>query len=302
MGFLDKIKAGLAKTRDQLVTRIEWIVQGKPLDEEAFEGIEEAIILSDAGLETTELLVERVKERWKRGKISTTEDIKAAMREEVEALLSHVEQPLRVDGRKPFVIAAIGVNGVGKTTTIAKIAGIYRAEGKKVLLGACDTFRAAAVEQLEVWAKRLDIAVVKHAEGSDPAAVAYDAVVAAKARNMDVLILDTAGRLHTKANLMEEMKKIRRVVSRELEGAPHETLLIIDATTGQNALVQAKKFHDDLGITGIVVTKLDGTAKGGFVLPIARALDVPIRFIGVGEKIDDLVPFSAREFSEALLG
>jgi fused signal recognition particle receptor len=302
MGFFDKIKAGLAKTRDQLVTKIEWLVQGKPLDEDAFEGIEEAVILSDAGLETTEVLVEKVKERWKRGKVTTADDIKTAMREEVETFLTPVERPLTVDGRKPFVIVAIGVNGVGKTTTIAKLARIYADEGKKVLLGACDTFRAAAVEQLEVWAKRLDIGVVKHAEGSDPAAVAYDAVVAAKARNVDVLILDTAGRLHTKVNLMEEMKKIRRVVAREMEGAPHETLLIIDATTGQNALVQAKKFNDDLGVTGIVVTKLDGTAKGGFVLPIARDLGVPIRFIGVGEKVDDLVPFSARDFAQALLG
>jgi fused signal recognition particle receptor len=302
MGFFDKIKAGLAKTRDQLVTKIEWLVQGKPLDEEAFEGIEEAVILSDAGLETTEVLVEKVKERWRRGKIATVDDIKTAMREEVETILNPVERPLTVDGRRPFVIVAIGVNGVGKTTTIAKLARIYAEDGKKVLLGACDTFRAAAVEQLEVWAKRLDIGVVKHAEGSDPAAVAYDAAVAAKARNADVLILDTAGRLHTKVNLMEEMKKIRRVVARELEGAPHETLLIIDATTGQNALVQAKKFNDDLGVTGIVITKLDGTAKGGFVLPIARDLGVPIRFIGVGEKVDDLVPFSAREFAQALLG
>ncbi len=302
MGFFDKIKAGLAKTRDQLMTKIEWIVQGKPLDEDAFDEIEEAVILSDAGLETTEVLVAKVKERWKRGKIQNTDDIKAAMREEVEELLKPVEQALRIDGRRPFVIAAIGVNGVGKTTTIAKLARIYAEDGKKVLLGACDTFRAAAVEQLEVWATRLNIGLIKHAEGSDPAAVAFDAVVAAKARNADVLILDTAGRLHTKVNLMEEMKKIRRVVSRELEGAPHETLLVIDATTGQNALVQAKKFHDDLGITGIVVTKLDGTAKGGFVLPIARTLAVPIRFIGVGEKIDDLVPFSAKEFSEAMVG
>jgi fused signal recognition particle receptor len=300
MGFFDKIKSGLAKTRDQIITKIEWVVQGKPLDEEAFDEIEEALILSDAGFETTEILMRALKEQWKRGKVRTVDDIKGAIRNEVERILQPLEIPLETNGHKPFVIATLGVNGVGKTTTIAKIAQIYRGAGKEVLLGACDTFRAAAVEQLGVWASRLSIGMVKHAEGSDPAAVAYDALVAAKARNVDILILDTAGRLHTKANLMEEMKKINRVVGREMAGAPHEVLLVIDATTGQNAIAQAKKFHEALGITGIVVTKLDGTAKGGFILPIAETLNVPIRFIGVGEKIDDLVPFSAGDFAKAL--
>jgi fused signal recognition particle receptor len=300
MGIFEKIKNGLAKTRDQLVTQIEWVISGKPIDENVFDEIEEAIILSDAGLETTELLMASLKERWKRGQVKTSEDVKKVMSEEIEKMLSDIEVPVMTNGSRPFVILCIGVNGVGKTTTIAKIANIYIAAGKKVLLGACDTFRAAAIEQLQVWADRLHIDVVKHAEGSDPAAVAFDATKAAKARDIDILILDTAGRLHTKANLMEEMKKVKRVVGKELEGAPHETLLVVDATNGQNAIAQAKTFNEALSITGIVITKLDGTAKGGFLLPIAHSLKIPVRFVGVGEKIDDLIPFSAKDFSRAL--
>ncbi len=300
MGLFEKIKNGLAKTRDQLVTQIEWVISGKPVDESVFDEIEEAIILSDAGLETTEILMTSLKERWKRGQVKTSEDVKKVMSEEVERMLSGVEVPATANSGKPFVILCIGVNGVGKTTTIAKIANIYAAAGKKVLLGACDTFRAAAIEQLQTWADRLRIDVVKHAEGSDPAAVAFDATKAAKARGIDVLILDTAGRLHTKANLMEEMKKVKRVVGKELEGAPHETLLVVDATNGQNAIAQAKTFNEALSITGIAITKLDGTAKGGFLLPIAHSLKIPVRYVGVGEKIDDLIPFSAKEFSRAL--
>jgi fused signal recognition particle receptor len=300
MGLFDKIRTTLAKTRDQLITRLDWVVQGKPIDEDAFDEIEEALILSDAGFETTEVLIAALKEEWKRGKVLSPDDIKKVMRREVEKLLQPLEVPLATNHHRPFVIVTLGVNGVGKTTTIAKLANLYLREGKTVLLGACDTFRAAAVEQLEVWAKRLNIGMVRHAEGSDPAAVAFDALVAAKARNVDVLILDTAGRLHTKVNLMEEMKKIKRVMGREMEGAPQETLLVIDATTGQNAIQQSKKFHEALGITGIVITKLDGTAKGGFILPISKTLGIPVRFIGTGEKIDDLVPFSAGDFSRAL--
>jgi fused signal recognition particle receptor len=300
MGLFDKIKNGLAKTRDQLLTKIEWAVKGKTIDEGAFDEIEEAVILSDAGLETTELLINSLKEKWKRGQIKTSDDIGLAMIEETEKLLLPVEEAMVIDSNRPFVILALGVNGVGKTTTIAKIASMYRDSGKKVMLGACDTFRAAAVEQLEVWAKRLNIDVIKQKEGSDPAAVAYDATKAAKARDIDILILDTAGRLHTKVNLMEEMKKIKRVVGKEIDGAPHETMLILDATNGQNVIAQAKKFDEALNITGIVVTKLDGTAKGGFILPIAHILKIPIRFIGVGEKLDDLVPFNAKDFSKAL--
>jgi len=300
MGLFEKIKNGLAKTRAQLVTQIEWVISGKPIDESVFDEIEEAVILSDAGLETTEILMASLKERWKRGQVKTSEDVKKVMREEIERMLSGIEVPATANSGKPFVILCIGVNGVGKTTTIAKIANIYAAAGKKVLLGACDTFRAAAIEQLQTWADRLRIDVVKHAEGSDHAAVAFDATKAAKARSIDVLILDTAGRLHTKANLMEEMKKVKRVVGKELEGAPHETLLVVDATNGQNAIAQAKTFNEALSITGIVITKLDGTAKGGFLLPIAHSLKIPVRYVGVGEKIDDLIPFSAKEFSKAL--
>jgi fused signal recognition particle receptor len=302
MGFFDKIREGLTKTRDQLTTRIEWVVKGKPIDEDAFDEIEEAVILADGGVETASLLIAALKERWKRGRIRTSEDIKQAMAEEIEGLLAPVARPLIGNGEKPFVILTLGVNGVGKTTTIAKIANLYGREGKKVLLGACDTFRAAAVEQLEVWGGRLGISVVKQAEGSDPAAVAFDATRAARARGVDVLILDTAGRLHTKVNLMEEMKKIKRVVGKEVEGAPHEVLLVVDATNGQNAIAQVKKFNEVLEITGIVITKLDGTARGGFVLPIAHTLKIPIRFVGVGEKMDDLIPFNAHDFAQALLG
>ncbi len=300
MGFFDKIKNGLAKTRDQLLTKIEWAVKGKLIDEDSFDEFEEALLLSDAGVETTMFLVNALKERWKRGQIKTSDDIKQCLIEETEALLKPVEVPIVIDSHKPFIILTLGVNGVGKTTTIAKIAKLYGESGKKVLFGACDTFRAAAVEQLEVWSGRLGIEVIKHKEGSDPAAVAYDATKAATARGIDVLMLDTAGRLHTKVNLMEEMKKIKRIVGKEIDGAPHETLLVVDATNGQNAIAQAKAFNEALNVTGIVITKLDGTAKGGFILPIAHTLKIPIWFIGVGEKFDDLIPFNARDFAKAL--
>jgi fused signal recognition particle receptor len=300
MSIFDKIKNGLTRTREQLVTKIEWAVKGKPIDEAAFDEIEEAMLLSDAGLETTEFLVDNLKRRWKRGQIKTSDDIRLYMVEEIRDLLAPAEGPIIFGDRKPFVILTLGVNGVGKTTTIAKMARLYGESGKKVLFGACDTFRAAAIEQLEVWAERLGVEVIKHKEGSDPAAVAYDAARAARARGVDVLMLDTAGRLHTKVNLMEEMRKVRRVVSKEIEGAPQETLLVVDATNGQNAIAQARTFNEALGVTGIVITKLDGTAKGGFILPIAHSLKIPIRFVGVGESFDDLIPFNAQDFSKAL--
>lgn len=301
MGFFEKIKNGLTKTRDQIKTQIEWAVKGKPIDENAFDDIEEAIILADVGVETAELLVQALRERWKLGQIKTEADVKAVMAEEIEKLLVPCEIPLVTNGNKPFVILTLGVNGVGKTTTIAKLSRIYQDDGRKVLFGACDTFRAAAIEQLEVWAHRLGIDVIKHQQGSDPAAVAYDATVAAKARNTDILVLDTAGRLHTKVNLMEEMKKIKRVVGKEMAGAPHETLLVVDATNGLNAIAQAKTFHEAITLTGIVITKLDGTAKAGFIIPIAHLLKIPIRFVGVGEKMEDLIPFRAKDFAKALL-
>jgi len=300
MGIFDKIKNGLSKTRAQLQTQIDWIVKGKPLDDAAFDAIEEAVILGDVGIETATLLIRAVKERWKMGQIQSETDLKQVMIEEIGKLLLPSEKPLIVAGETPFVILMLGVNGVGKTTTIAKLARIFLDDKKKVMFGACDTFRAAAIEQLEVWAQRLGVDVIKHQDGADPAAVAYDATLAAKARAADVLLLDTAGRLHTKVNLMEEMKKIKRVVQRELSSAPHETLLVVDATNGQNAIVQARTFHQTLALTGIVVTKLDGTAKGGFLLPIAHELNIPVRYIGVGEKMDDLIPFRAKEFAAAM--
>ena len=302
MGIFDKIRTGLARTRSQIQTQLQWMVKGKSLDEAAFEEIEEAVILADAGLEAAHLLVASLREKWRMGRISTDEDLKNAMADEIEALLLPVEKPLKIDGIAPFVVLTLGVNGVGKTTTIAKLAKIFLDEGRTVLLGACDTFRAAAIEQLEIWGERLGIDTIKHRHDADPAAVAFDATKAAKARGTDLLILDTAGRLHTKVNLMEEMRKIKRVVGRELPGAPHETLLIVDATNGQNVIAQAEKFSEALAVTGLVITKLDGTAKGGFLLPIAHTLRIPIRYVGVGEKMDDLVRFSARAFARAMVG
>jgi fused signal recognition particle receptor len=302
MGFFDKIKNGLTKTRAQLQTQLEWMVKGKSLDEAAFDEIEEAVILADAGIEVAEIIVGSLRERWKMGRIKTDEDLKAAMVDEIEKLLLPVEKPLVTNGARPFVILTLGVNGVGKTTTIAKLAKVFLDGQKSVLLGACDTFRAAAIEQLEVWGGRLGVDTIRHQHDADPAAVAYDAAKAAKARGTDILIIDTAGRLHTKINLMEEMKKIKRVIGRELESAPQETLLVVDATNGQNVIAQAEKFNEALSVTGIIITKLDGTAKGGFVLPIAHSLKIPIRYVGVGEKMDDLVPFRAREFAEGMVG
>jgi fused signal recognition particle receptor len=300
MGIFEKIKGGLSKTRAQLQTQIEWIVKGKTLDDAAFDAIEEAVILADVGIETAEFLVGAVKERWRLGQVKTEEELKRAMIVEVEKILLPCEKPLTINQEKPYVILMLGVNGVGKTTTIAKLANLFLQDRKKILFGACDTFRAAAIEQLEVWAGRLGIEVIKHKDGSDPAAVAYDATLAARARGVDVLFLDTAGRLHTKVNLMEEMKKIKRVVQKEMATAPQETLLVVDATNGQNAIMQARTFHDALTLTGIVVTKLDGTAKGGFLLPIAHTIKLPIRFVGVGEKMDDLIPFRAKDFATAM--
>jgi fused signal recognition particle receptor len=302
MHLFDKIKNGLTRTRAQIQTQLQWMVKGKSLDESAFEEIEEAVVLADAGLDVAGILVSALKEAWKTGRVKTEEDLRKALVDEIEKLLLPVEKPLGTDGTAPFVILTLGVNGVGKTTTIAKLARIFREEQKSVVLGACDTFRAAAIEQLEIWGERLGIETIKHRQNADPAAVAFDATKAAMARGADILILDTAGRLHTKVNLMEEMRKIKKVVGRELEGAPHEVLLIVDATNGQNVIAQAESFNEALSVSGIVITKLDGTAKGGFVLPIAHTLKIPIRYVGVGEQMDDLVPFRAREFAEGMVG
>ncbi len=292
-----KLKSKLARTHNTIMKGLQsaFGIKSRQLSREA---IEEALITADIGVETSMEIADLMNESFRWDMDSLRQRIRQALYE----ILKEVESPLEVPAdTKPFVIMVVGVNGTGKTTTIGKLAARFKKEGRRVLLGACDTFRAAAIEQLEVWAQRSDIPLVRHKEGSDPGAVAFDTIKAGLSRGMDVVILDTARRLHTKINLMEELKKINRVVARELEGAPHERLLVVDGSTGQNALNQARMFNEGIGVTGIVVTKLDGTAKGGIVVPIARELGIPIRFIGVGESIEDLRPFEAEEFVDALL-
>ena len=270
------------------------------VDEDFFEELEEALILSDMGVETSTQAVDTLRERVKENKIKDPEEVKACLREILMELLAVGDTALDL-ADKPAVVLMIGVNGVGKTTTIGKLAHRLKAEGNRVLLAAGDTFRAAAADQLTIWADRAGVEIVKQHEGADPAAVVFDAATAAKARNTDVMLVDTAGRLHNKQNLMNELNKISRVIDRELPGCARETLLVLDATTGQNGLIQAKQFKEAAGITGIVLTKLDGTAKGGIAIAIARELGVPVKYAGVGEGVDDLKPFDAMEFAEALV-
>lgn len=299
MGFFDKLKDGLAKTRKNIAERVESVFKGRKIDAETLEELEEALILADLGIKAATEITDFLKDKAKKGETGDAGDIKLYLKEEMKAMLGPSE-PLRVNGARPYVIMAVGVNGVGKTTTIGKLSERFASEGKSVLLAAADTFRAAAIEQLELWAKKTGAQVVKHQSGSDPAAVAFDAIEAAKARNIDIVIVDTAGRLHTKSPLMEELKKIKRVVDRAVTGAPHEVLLVVDATTGQNALRQADIFNEAVGVTGIALTKLDGTARGGIVFAIKRELGIPIRLIGVGEGTADLRDFEPAEFVEAL--
>ena len=270
------------------------------VDEEFFEELEEALILSDMGMDTTMEAVEELRSRVKERKLKDPEEVKACLREILVEMLSVGEPGLDLSG-KPAVILMIGVNGVGKTTTIGKLANLLKNQGNRVLLAAGDTFRAAASDQLTIWADRAKVDIIKHGEGSDPAAVVFDAMNAARARKSDVVLVDTAGRLHNKQNLMNELSKIRRVIDREGETSSKEVLLVLDATTGQNGLIQAKQFGESAGITGIVLTKLDGTAKGGIVLAIAKELSVPVKFVGLGEGIDDLQPFDPAAFAEALI-
>lgn len=301
MGFFDKIKEGLAKTKKNVTAQLTGLFSAfTGADEEFFEELEETLILADLGVETASAAVEKLRERAKEEGLRGAEELSAALEEILIDILNVGSSEMGL-GTKPSVILVIGVNGVGKTTTIGKLAMKYTQEGKKVLLCAGDTFRAAAAEQLTVWAKRAGCDIVRHGEGSDPAAVVFDSIAAAKARGVDIVICDTAGRLHNKSNLMNELNKISRVIDRELPGADRETLLVIDATTGQNGLIQAKQFMEYAGITGLVLTKLDGTAKGGIVFAIADKLRLPVKFVGVGEKPEDLLPFSPREFVEALL-
>lgn len=299
MSFFDKLVSGLNKTRNQLVKQIQSVLKGKSLSPELFEELEEILISADIGVSSTLEIIENLKLRCAKEKITSGDEVEEILKEEMVKLLGEKEQ-LKPAPTTPWVIMVVGVNGVGKTTTIGKLSAKFGEEGKKVILAAADTFRAAAAEQLEVWAKRSKAQLIRHEEGSDPAAVAYDAVQAAKNRKADILIIDTAGRLHTKTNLMEELKKIRRVISREIENAPQDVLLVLDATTGQNGLNQAKVFKEATEVNGIILTKLDGTSKGGIVVAIKKELSLPVKLIGVGEGIEDLQEFDPKEFVNAL--
>jgi fused signal recognition particle receptor len=299
MGLFDKIKSGLSKTRDSVVKQVDGVFHSfTKIDEALFEELEEILVSSDVGVVTSEYLISQLRSKVKKAGVTNPEDVRALL---MEVMAEELAGDVSLDfSSKPAVILVIGVNGVGKTTTIGKLAADLKADGKKVLLAAADTFRAAAIEQLEIWAQRAQVDLIKQKEGSDPAAVIFDAISAAKARAVDVVICDTAGRLHNKKNLMDELSKISRVIDRELPGAARENLLVLDATTGQNAVNQAKAFKEAAGLTGIILTKLDGTARGGVVFAIRHELSVPVKYIGVGEQIDDLQPFSAQDFVTAL--
>ncbi len=298
-GFYKHLKSGLSKTRKLLSTDINDLFAGnRKIDDELLEELEELLITSDIGVQTTQDLIESISK--KSSKISGPEELKAMLKEKILELLSPELPTTREITDKPHVIMVIGVNGVGKTTTIGKLASRAASSGKKVILVAADTFRAAAIEQLDIWSQKAGVDIIKHKENSDPAAVSYDGIEAAVARDADMVLVDTAGRIHTKVNLMEELKKIKRTISKKLPGAPHEVLLILDATTGQNALSQVKQFNDAIDVTGIALTKLDGTAKGGIVVSICSNLEIPLKYIGVGEKIEDLQEFDPIEFVNAL--
>ncbi len=301
MGFFDKIKAGLTKTRDALSNTLGNVFSGfSQLDDDFYDELEESLILADLGVETATKATERLRKEIKAQHLKTPEEAKAALKDILVDMLNVGNAELNLS-TKPSVILVIGVNGVGKTTTIGKIATQLVNQGKKVLLVAGDTFRAAAADQLEVWAGRSGADIVRQHEGADPASVVFDGIQAARARNAEVIIIDTAGRLHNKANLMNELNKISRIVNRELPEASKEVLLVLDGTTGQNGLIQAKQFKEIAGVTAIALTKLDGTAKGGIVIAVSDALQIPVKFVGVGEQADDLMPFVARDFVEALI-
>ena len=300
--FFQRLKDGLTKSRETWVQKIGSIFQNREWDEQSLEEMEESLLTADVGVKSTQKLMTTLRELSPTGTEDLTQDMSSQLQQAMVTMLQDSTaapkiQPLSV---RPWIVLFLGVNGVGKTTTIGKLAAQYKTAGKKVLLVAGDTFRAAAIEQLEIWGRRAGVEMIKHRSGSDPSAVVYDGMQAAKNRGIDVLLIDTAGRLHTKVHLVEELKKIRRVIAREQPGAPHETLLVLDATTGQNGLQQAKIFKDATDIDGIVLTKLDGTAKGGVIISIQEELGVPVRYIGVGEDVDDLQPFEAERFVQAL--
>lgn len=301
MGFFEKIKNGLKKTRTAMANTFGGIFSGfSGANEEFYEELEESMILADMGVETSCKAVELLRERVKEEKLRDAEEIRNALKDILVQMLNVGDTALKL-GTRPSVVLVIGVNGVGKTTTIGKLAHALSAQGKKVLLCAADTFRAAAADQLEIWANRSGVDIVRQHEGADPASVVYDAIAAAKARGTDVILCDTAGRLHNKANLMNELGKISRIIDRELPDADKEALLVLDGTTGQNGLMQAKQFKEIAGVTAIALTKLDGTAKGGIVVAVADALQIPVKYIGVGEQMDDLMPFDAQAFIDALI-
>ena len=303
-GFLRFLKERLTKTRHGLLRRIDRLLSGRrSIDQELFDELEEVLISGDLGVQTTMRIMQELQQALKEHRLREPQDIRTQLKDSLLKILRDSDGELQTAGEHPpVVMLMVGVNGVGKTTTIAKLAYQLKHQGKRIMLAAGDTFRAAAIEQLQEWADRVGVELIKHGAGADPAAVVYDAIHAAKARGVDVLIVDTAGRLHTKVNLMEECKKIRRVIAREHEGAPHEVLLVLDATIGQNAMAQAKQFHEALGVTGLVMTKLDGTAKGGVIVGIVNELKLPVKLIGVGEKLPDLQPFDAADFTEVLFG
>ncbi len=300
-GFFQRLKEGLFKTHQTLVTKIDGVISGKKkIDQDLLNELEEILITSDIGVKTTQELLDEITEKVKRKELDDADLLKKSLQEQMLQILRQQEKPLQISSPPPFIMMVIGVNGGGKTTTIGKMALNFKAQGKSVLLVAADNFRAAAIEQLEIWGQRVGCEVIKQKSGSDPSAVVFDALKAAKSRATEVVIIDTAGRLHTKVNLMEELKKVKRIISREIPGAPHEVLLVLDATTGQNAIAQAKMFNQGVGVTGIVLTKLDGTAKGGIIIAISNELKIPLRYIGIGEKVEDLREFNARDFVEAL--
>lgn len=299
MGFFSKIKEGLKKTKDAMMRQVEGVIHSfTKIDEDFLEELEEILIMSDMGAITAEDICNQLRRKIKETGITDPAEVKGLLKEIVADMLRE-DEPMKLS-TSPSILFVIGVNGAGKTTTIGKLAANFKAQGKKILVGAADTFRAAAIEQLEVWTQRSGVEIVKHQEGSDPAAVVYDSIEAAKARHADILLIDTAGRLHNKKNLMDELEKMFRIVNQRAEGCDVETLLVLDATTGQNAVNQAEQFMQAAKITGIVLTKLDGTAKGGIVVAIKNQLGLPVRYVGVGEKIDDLQEFVPEDFVEAL--
>jgi fused signal recognition particle receptor len=301
MSLINRFRNSLTRTRENFADKLGGLFSRYPrVDDNMWDELEDILISADVGVVTTMKLLESVRRIAKDERISSTSEIHALLKGQIDEILSSTDLEGEEVVAKPYVILIVGVNGVGKTTSIAKLAYRYKSAGKKVLLAAADTFRAAAIDQISIWGERVGAPVIRHQEGSDPAAVVYDAMQAAKARDVDVLIVDTAGRLHTKVNLMEELKKVRRIINREMDGAPHETLIVLDATTGQNGIHQVEVFHSAVPLSGIILTKLDGTAKGGIVVAVKDMMNIPIRYVGTGEKLDDLALFDATEFSHAM--